>query len=185
MKFLAAIITVVFLQSAQAALLIEPVLGYNMAANSKLDVVGEPDSSGGKGIGYGGRLGYQNFGFQLGLDYLSNSIDMNEDSLYDANFDSSEFGAFVGFEFPVFVRIYVGYIFSANAETKTSSGDKWEFSKGSGYKVGLGFTTIPFIDINLEYRAVTYDEHETLAAKSKDALDFSAVLLSLSVPLTF
>jgi hypothetical protein len=183
MKILTAILSLFVLHLAHAALLVEPVVGYNFAVKSKINSTSNPDSSGGSGVGYGGRLGYQNFGFQLGLDYLASSTDMDEKDLYDDNFDSSEWGAFVGFEFPAFLRVYAGYIFSATAESKTSSGDKWEFSKGSGYKVGIGFTTIPFIDVNLEYRAISYDENEALGATSKDALDFSAVMLSLSVPL--
>src|SRR5690606_12288700 len=106
--------------------------------------------SGGNGGAYGGRLGYQNLGFQLAIDYLNSTIDMGDDDI-KSDLKTSEWAAFVGFEFPILFRVYAGYIFSANGETEDANGEL-DLNKGSGTKVGVGFTGLPFIDINFEYR---------------------------------
>ena len=172
---LAALVLVLVTTSAQAGLLVEPVLGFNV--NNKL----EQDSFDTKGIGasYGGRLGYQNYGFQIGLDYLASSIDMDEDT-FKNNFKSTDWGAFVGFEFPILVRVYAGYIFSAKGEVSTDSGKaKME---GNGTKIGVGFTGLPFVDINVEYRRGTYDDVKIGGVNSDDT-DFSSLMLGVSLPL--
>ncbi len=179
------LLTALFLSPARAALLIEPVVGLNLGTKLDVDSGDDTDSYGsGGGIGYGGRLGYQQLGFQFGLDYLASSVDLGEDDV-DKNLSMSEWGAFAGFEFPVLVRVYAGYIFSATAET-TIDDEKYEFSNGSGMKAGIGFTGIPFLDINLEYRRGTFDEAKVAGDEDEDvSADYQSVLLSLSLPLTF
>ncbi len=175
--------------NAKAELLIEPVLGYTL--NTKLDVkentplglTGE-EYTGGRGPSFGGRLGYQKLGFQVGLDYLNSSIDM-DDKDFGKNVSLNEFAGFVGFEFPILLRVYAGYIFSANGETEDkASGDKITFKDGSGAKAGVGFTLLPFLDINLEYRRGTFDEWKSGSQKVDSEVDYSAFMLSLSLPFT-
>lgn len=163
--------------SAQAGVLVEPIIGLNF--NHKLEGNGEDF----KGLGgaWGGRLGYQNYGFQLGLDYLSSSTDMDEKELKN-NFKSQDWAAFIGFEFPILVRVYAGYIFSSNGEVGLKSGGKAKLEGGSGTKIGIGFTGLPFVDINVEYRRGTYDDVKLGGTKGKD-MDFSATMISLSLPL--
>jgi len=78
-------LTMGFSSHLQAALLIEPVVGFNLGTKYDLKYDAFPvfnDSySGGSGVSYGGRLGYQQLGLQLGLDYLKSSIDMNTSDL--------------------------------------------------------------------------------------------------------
>lgn len=167
---------------AQAGLLVEPVLGYNLA--TKLDIQdGGEKYSGGRGMGWGGRLGYQNLGFQLGLDYLNSSIDMDDRDL-KGDVKMTEWAAFVGFEFPVLLRVYAGYIFAANGEGKNAFGQDVDLKSGSGTKFGVGFTTLPWIDINIEYRSGTFDEMKVGSLKGPE-VNYSSVLLSLSLPLVF
>ena len=175
-----------FSSYSQAALLIEPVVGYSL--NSKFeasanDVLMDDVDFKGHGASFGGRLGYQNLGFQLGLDYLKSSLTIDESGLEDS-VSMSEWGAFVGFEFPVLVRLYAGYIFSATADAEATDGDKLEFTKGSGMKLGVGFTGLPFIDINVEYRKGTFGEFEMAGVKTGAETDYSALMIGLSLPLT-
>lgn len=173
MKTFIKLLGLVFFISAapvQAGLLVEPVLGLNV--NHKVE-----DYSG-LGAAFGGRLGYQNLGFQLGLDYLASSTDMDENAL-KGNFKSKDWAAFVGFEFPVLVRIYAGYIFSAEGDVKVLGGGTAKFEEGTGSKIGIGFTGLPFVDINVEYRTGSYDKVGGVNRKT----DFSSTLLSLSLPL--
>jgi len=168
---------------ARAALLIEPVVGYNLG--TKLDVQHADNYSAGTGGSYGGRLGYQNFGLQLGLDYLKSSIDMGTDD-FKKNISMSEFGAFAGFEFPILLRVYAGYIFSGNADTKSDNNESYKMSKESGMKVGIGFTGLPFVDLNIEYRKGTFDQLKIDGVEQDDTtVSYSSVMFGASIPLTF
>lgn len=166
---------------SQAALLIEPVLGYSFGS-ANVDVVTSGVSDSNKettsGIGYGGRLGYQNLGFQLGLDYLSSkmSVDSND-------FNTGEWAGFVGFEFPILIRVYAGYIFSGSADYETTSKDS-KLSGGTGPKLGIGFTMLPFLDLNIEYRSVKYEEEKDIAVNTDLNFDYSAIMVGVSLPFT-
>ncbi|MFP5490572.1 MAG: outer membrane beta-barrel protein [Bacteriovoracia bacterium] len=188
MKFVVALIALISVTfTAHAGLLIEPVLGYNVI--SKFD-----DDSGGSGSAFGGRLGYQYLGLQLGIDYLNSTMDSKIDNA-ENDFKTNEFGAFVGFEFPVFFRIYAGYVFSASSDklkildTDDDMIDTFEYSKGTGPKFGIGFTGLPFVDINFEMRTIDYSTAEVMdgatGLKSDDdtGLKVAAYMLSLSIPL--
>lgn len=173
-----------FVSRSEAALLIEPVLGYNITSSfdtASNDILQDDIDDKGNGAAFGGRLGYQNLGFQLGVDYLRSNIKF--DDVYDENLSLSEWAVFAGFEFPVLLRIYAGYIFSATGETE-SEGVKIEFSEGSGMKVGVGFTGLPFIDINVEYRKGTFGEFTVAGIDTGAETDYSAIMLGLSLPFT-
>lgn len=173
--------------TAHAGLLVEPVLGYNVI--SKFD-----DDSGGSGSAFGGRLGYQYLGLQLGIDYLNSTMDSKIDDAQN-DFKTNEFGAFVGFEFPVFFRVYAGYVFAASSDklkikdADDGINDTYEYTKGSGPKFGIGFTGLPFIDINFEMRTVDYatiditDGASGLKTEDDDGFKVTAYLVSLSIPL--
>lgn len=173
------ILAFLIISPAKASLLIEPVVGFNAA--SKLDIKDGSSYSGGLGLGYGGRIGYQNLGFQLGLDYLKSSIDM-DDRDFKKNVDATEWAAFVGFEFPILVKVYAAYIFSAEGDSKGENG-KIKFQDGTGVKLGVGFTLLPFLDINLDYRRGTFDKTKYDGGNLGET-DFSAYMLSLSLPFT-
>ena len=165
---------------SQAALLIEPVIGYSFG-KEKLDYSGistGSESNSLKGLSYGGRLGYQNLGFQLGLDYLASKMDVDGDDL-----NTGEWGGFVGFEFPVLLRVYAGYIFTGSAEYK-SDGSTTNFSGASGPKLGLGLTLLPFLDFNIEYRQVKFDTKKDINPGLDVDLSYSAVMVGFSLPFT-
>jgi len=165
---------------SQASLLIEPVIGYSFGkGNSEFSGLStDSDSESLKGISYGGRLGYQNLGFQLGLDYLASKMDYDGD-----DFNTGEFGGFVGYEFPVLIRVYAGYIFSGSADYKSDNADI-KFSGGSGPKLGLGLTLLPFLDFNIEYRQVKYETEKDVVAGLNVDLDYSAIMVGFSLPFT-
>lgn len=165
--------------STHAGLLVEPVLGYTLG--QQLDFSGGKDYDGGRGLSYGGRLGYQTGPFQIGADYLQSSIDMNS-SDFDENADITEWAAFVGMEFPILLRAYGGYIFSAEGETEVNNVDV-DLEDGTGFKLGVGFTPLPFLDVNLEYRNGTFDEFKAGGLKVKREVDYEAYMLSISLPL--
>lgn len=168
-----------FASQAQASLLIEPLVGYSVGKYNyeyKEAGITDSDDESIQGLSYGGRLGYQNLGFQLGLDYLASSMDIDGD-----DFNTTEWGGFVGFEFPILVRVYAGYVFSGTGKLEGDN-DDLNLKGGTGPKLGVGFTLLPFLDINLEYRRITYDTKDVDLGEM-DA-DYSATMLSFSLPFT-
>lgn len=175
------ILAFLIVKPASAGLLIEPVVGYNMG-NFDSDTAGV-DKEKFSGPSYGGRLGYQNFGFQLGLDYLASNLNVDDNSY--SSLKTSEWAGFVGFEFPILLRVYAGYIFSANGDTKYDAGagkQKISLEGGSGTKLGVGFTILPFLDINVEYRKVSFDDYKFAGSKVNDKSGYDTVMLGLSLP---
>ena len=170
----------IFTNESKAALLLEPVVGYNIG--TKVDFESGENYTGGSGTAFGGRVGYQNFGLQLGLDYLNSSIDM-DDADIDDNISLTEWAGFIGYEFPVLLRVYAGYIFSAAGSTE-SNGNDWDLIEGSGTKLGVGFTGLPFIDINVEYRAGSFDNYEINGTKQNKEVNYQSIMLGLSLPFT-
>ena len=183
-----ALFSVLFLTltTAKAAVLIEPLIGYNLG--TKVDIE-DSKTYNGSGMAYGGRLGYQNLGFQIGADYLKSNLNMDH-KYFKNDLSASEFGGFIGFKFPILLRVYAGYIFSGMAESKdyqnplTAVLQKAELKGGTGPKLGVGFTVLPFLDINLEYRQVTYDEFKLAGVKQTNEVKMNSYLLSISLPFT-
>lgn len=176
-------------QSAKASLLVEPLVGFNLG--SKIDIKDDDNKGNYTGMGgaYGGRLGYQKLGFQMGVDYLHSSIDFSGKD-FKTNTSLNEWAGFVGFEFPVLLRVYAGYIFSATGESKyldkNDVKQSLDLKSGSGAKFGIGFTGLPFVVINLEYRAGSIDDYKLGSTRyENDKMKYSSYLLSLSLPLNF
>lgn len=161
------ILAITYSTISHAGLLVEPVLGFNIAKDVSTN---EKDYSSGQGVGYGGRLGYQAGPFQIGGDYLNSSLDMSS-SDFDNNLKVQEYGAFVGFEFPILVRTYATYIFSTSGDTKINS-ENSNLNGGDGFKIGVGFTLLPLLDLNLDYRKLSFD----------DNFDFETFMFSVSMP---
>jgi hypothetical protein len=185
--FLLIILFFAVTQSGQASVLIEPLVGYNFSSKAEIDDKDNQNSYSGGGGAVGGRLGYQKLGFQLGVDYLRSSIDF-DDKDFDKNVTMNEWGGFVGFEFPVLLRIYAGYVFSATGTSKFKDQDgeiqDFDLKSGSATKFGIGFTGLPFLVINLEYRAGAVDEYKIGDTKYEDEkFTYSSYLISLSLPI--
>lgn len=176
------ILAFLVIKPASAGLLIEPVIGYSLGKFELDDPSLDEEKATGPSIG--GRLGYQNLGFQLGLDYLRSTLNV-DDNDYKEDFVSNEFAAFVGFEFPVLLRVYAGYIFAATGESEADFGagkGKIEVSEGSGMKIGVGFTGLPFVDINFEYRKGTFGKTEFGGTDQDVDTNFSAFMIGASLP---
>jgi hypothetical protein len=169
---------------SHAALLIEPVVGFSFGkGNVEIDAPATPSlndtiNKGSSGASYGGRLGYQNFGLQLGLDYLASNMKFNGE-----DFKTSEFGGFVGYEFPILFRVYAGYVFSGTG-TLSEDAEDYKLKGGTGPKVGVGFTLLPLLDFNIEYRSITYQELDILNGAAKVNMDYNAVMVGFSLPFT-
>jgi hypothetical protein len=103
---------------------------------------------------------------------------------FKTNISLSEWAGFVGYEFPLFLRVYAGYIFSANGSSKDKNNLSVDFSKGTGSKLGVGFTGLPFVDINFEYRTGTLNQMSFGGIDYDTEIKYSTLMLGLSVPFT-
>ncbi len=161
---------------AQAGFMIEPYVGYEMGTITHKN---DPDMET-KGTYYGGRLGYDFVGLKFGLDYQTGTenVEQGTSSASDG-YSFTDMGVFAGFEFPFLLQVYVSYFFDSTAKFKGSINPK-EFA-GNGTRVGIGWTGLPFVSINLEYATRTYDEYDGSSLTDNVAGKFTG--LSLSIPL--
>src|SRR5262249_2347880 len=129
--------------AVQAGVLVEPYLGYH---TGKVKQTGATDITG-KGVTFGGRFGYQQMGFSAGLDYMTGK--WTNDATPSADISPTDLGFFVGFNFPMMVRVYGVYNFQVKEKVSSSAFNVTD--EGNGIKLGVGFTSLPFVAINLEY----------------------------------
>lgn len=187
--FAAATILMCASLTANAGLLIEPHLGYNLHSSTKKGT----DTLSYNGAQYGARLGMQKLGFMGGLDYTHSNYTVETKPISGASDKDEkkrdELGLFVGYKFPVLVRAWLGYNFLAK-ETQTklgpTSGTKaGEYYKGHSTEVGVGFTGLPFVSINLSYKMLSYDKQNdtvrTTALNPK--FEPKEIILGISFPI--
>jgi hypothetical protein len=185
------------LNKTHADILIEPVIGYSIGefkTQTEDSFYTESESNDSlHGITYGGRLGLQILALQFGLDFLGGFLSVEGEKK-----KINELGAFIGYKFPAFMRIYAGYIPFANAE-----GEDYTVGTitGGGYKIGLGFSLLPPLNLNIEWRSINnllYSDYDStsvefnLDSTSKSNLTYqsikakySAIMIALSIPITF
>lgn len=176
--------------SAYAGLLIEPYLGFSIGSGEDGE---NPKTEYSQNTPlYGARLGYQVLGFMAGLDYskgmeseFENKVTGGTTTKPDAT--QQTFGIFVGYNLPIMLRAWVSYNFASKISIESGADVGDEF-KGGGYALGVGFTGLPFVSLNLEYRMNTFDEYKTASTGVTSALngagevDYNQILLSVSLP---
>jgi hypothetical protein len=174
------------LSPAQAAILVEPLIGHNFA--TQVDGPGGGHYPRGNGLGYGGRIGYQKLGFSVAADYLHSDINMHN-SDFDDKLRTNEYAAVVGLRLPILLKLYAGYILNASGISSYSmngaSSQSAKFDSGHGYKLGAGWTLFPLVDINLEYRNLTFDNWKLGGVKNNRNVTMGAWMVSVSVPIRF
>jgi hypothetical protein len=86
-------------------------------------------------------------------------------------------GLFVSYEFPILLRVYATYILSSKADTGQPAD-----IEGSGMKLGVGWTGLPFVVINLEMTNRTFDEYDGQPLTNEIDLNTYALVVSLPLP---
>lgn len=163
-----------YAQSAKAGILLEPYVGY-VSGQQK-----QTGTSNLSGTEYGARVGYTLLNFGIGADYVAASY--TDDSTPKNDLTIGDLGAFVSYKLPILFRVYATYVPSATVRVKSSSSDV-KF-KGNSARLGVGYTGLPFININFEYINATYTDVEiagTTAALSTNSTT-SAYAISISAP---
>lgn len=169
-------------QSASAALLIEPHVGFNLHGSGES---GSTDYSY-NGAQLGARIGYQNLGLMAGMDFTHSGFELESKtngSKSTTDMTRNELGVFVGYNFPVLIRAWGAYYFTNTMKADNTTETKY---KGNTKELGVGFTGLPFLSINLMYRMVTHDEYESNISSGSlnPDLDFKEIVLGVSLPLT-
>lgn len=161
-----AFATIAFSSVTSHALLIEPFIGYGMG-----DYEGDDTT----GLEYGGRLGFTLAVVDIGGEFAKGDFDADRDTGGDLNLETTDMGLFIAIEFPILLRAYATYFLSS--EAKPGTGTKMEGD--GGYRLGVGFTGLPFLSINLEQTLRKWDEQ----GSSSISEDMSMTMLSISLPL--
>lgn len=170
MKFIWSLLIVGVLGSSQAlaGLHLEPYAGIGKAAY-KIDVDGfsavDPDDDDTSSIG--ARIGYSFLLLSAGIDYEMLTADDNK---------ATNLAAFVGVDFPILVRGWAKFYLSSDFD----EADDTDVTFKDGYAVGLGFTGLPFVSLNIELQTLNYEVDFGIADG-----DYSVAhtLFSVSLPL--
>jgi len=172
-----------FTSTVQAGVLVEPYVGYSLGLSKDYD----NKTNDYKTPQFGARLGYQFLGLMAGVDYsLSSSFDLNQKKITTGATsktpsEKNQLGLFVGYEFPILLRAWGTYFLDSNFK-KTPAPSK-NYS-GNGYALGVGFTGLPFVSLNLEYRSFSYDSSKRSGTTTSlnPKWTMNEILLSVSLP---
>ncbi len=195
-KFKTAVMVIVFSSlsgAAQADFLIEPHIGYNVTSSGESTRAGVKYEYDYSGAQYGLRAGGQYLGFMAGLDYTLSSPEIETKiggTTFKDTFNKKELGVFVGYNLPILIRAWAAYYFDVTARDTENSGatiSGTEYS-GSTTELGIGFTALPFLSLNLMYRNVKFDELKEGGVTTKlsgDAeMGIHEIVVGISLPLT-
>lgn len=166
------------LPKAHADLLLEPYIGYAWGKARATNTAGDEISNKDTGVTYGGRVGWERLGLMLGVDYQSGQWTRDTSTKLDVT--PSDLGVFVGYNFPILLRAYGEYVFSAQEKVSNANGSNT--FKGSGIKLGVGYTALPLLAIGLEYKSNVYDKDNNAVTPPSAKEEIYA--LTVSLPLT-
>ncbi len=201
MKLFSLLISILLAASvAHAGIMIEPYLGYEFGTQSskfKSSYLPSANTDLGaviSGTALGARLGYNFIGFWAALDYMvsSGTLKFDTSSLKDSDMTRSTLGITAGFDFPILLRAWAGYIVKDDTKLK-GTGTETTLS-GGGYKLGIGYQGLPFVSLNLEYLVRNFNSHKGSAQDAGTGYNFdqayneykhNTYLLSISLPLDF
>lgn len=159
-----------------ANLLLEPHVGYNIYGNADYNTF----KTNFNGTQFGARLGEQYLGFMGGLDftyslYTSKSTSLAGNST--ANVSRNQYGIFAGYNMPMFLRCWLSYYL---LDKSTGSTNSW--NKGSAIEFGVGFTLLPFLSLNFEYRTSNYTSSN--AGTFSPIFKSKEIVMGISAPIT-
>ena len=161
--------------NAQAGFLIDPYVGTGSyvgafdAANAAAEGADIKDAEESM-TAVGSRLGYSFLLVSAGIDYQMATVDDES---------QTNISAFVGVDLPILFRFWAEYFISSDITIDNADS---EFT--DGYGLGVGFTGLPFVSINLEAQYLNYDLESDTGGLEYD-FETVSYLLSVSLPLDF
>lgn len=183
---------------AQAAVYVEPFLGYLAYAKTKYELTKTEDdetyaSWKNRNFDYGLRLGGKYNVVLYGLELVKASVDFEADeSTSEAPFDISgswsqtHFGIFLGIELPLSMRLRYAYYIDSHI-TSTQQASFEDKLTGDGYAFGFGYSFFAWLTLNLDYRRSSMDlyKQKTPAeeTRTQSKYKYKEWVLSVSFPL--
>ena len=186
----AVVISTLFSHQAKADLLIEPYFGAGIGEMKASYSDGSGDLKyNTDGINVGARIAVAlpivYFGADFDLQVSQAKTDSNPHSYFgNTNLTSQALFGFVGVHLPL-LRAWAGYGVLDRLNFASSNGYSARQFSGTAMKVGVGFTGLPFIDLNVEYIASTFTDRPSIGGATFDKATQGTVVFSASLPLTF
>lgn len=198
MKLITLILSItLYCNYAKADFHIEPYLGYqfgtytgeSVAETGSGDITFDVDDDQ-TGVAYGGKLGWGMLGFSFGVDYMKGMITSKGGGV-TTDYDVSALGAYAEFTFPIMLSVSASYFFDYKMVGDSSGEDSVDTTdSGNGFKVGVGFTFLPFISLNIDYIVANIDDIELDDAKGVDIDKFKSadstvknIMIGISLPI--
>ncbi|MAX67373.1 MAG: outer membrane beta-barrel protein [Bacteriovoracaceae bacterium] len=171
LRILMALMVSSFSLQSFAGLLIDPYVGVGQT-KSTVDFLTTDETDTEPYNAFGARLGYSFLLISAGIDYeMAKSESDGEDV------DITNTSVFVGVDLPILLRAWAEYFISSDLDVDGSTAD-YEFS--DGYGIGVGFTGLPFVSLNLEIQNLNYDITQ---GSLKGDLSTASTIFSVSLPL--
>lgn len=184
--------------AANALLYVEPYAAYRLGTQTRTIANSEYEWST-KGTAIGARLGTSiipliTMGVQYEMGSRDQSLDVGPTGTTTGDtgseFDDTHLGIFAAFTSLPLFNVWGTYFLSSELEyTKDNNASTvGTVLSGGGYGVGAGFTGLPFLSINVDYRMFSYDESETSAGVTStltNEVDVTEIMLSVSSPWDF
>ena len=167
-----SLISILFFMSslAHADLLIDPYIGTGlMKTTSDVNRLDDDDEN---LAAVGARVGYQFLLVSAGIDYSKGTA---------GDYEFTNTSVFVGVDLPILLRVWAEYFISSDLEADISGFDE-DIDFKDGTSIGLGFTGLPFVSLNLEVQNLNYETE--LVGRDLD-FETAAYIFSVSLPLNF
>lgn len=192
-KVFSVLFVIAIATQAQARIMLEPYLGYEMDSKLKLESSGTDIGGKTSGTTLGARVAYAlPTMVWFGVDYS-----LTKDAKFKGNFssddgkvDRSNLYVDVGVDLPVLARVWAGYGIMNSSKYKFDSGGETTLKDGTAIKLGVGFTALPLVSINVEVTSQDYKNYESgsFSGSVGDAWEThkeTGLLLSVSAPFKF
>lgn len=178
-----------FFVQLKAGILVEPRLALNLSGSGSNNTT--KFSYG--GTQYGLRLGGDFLGFMGGFDVNASSFTLKRTTtqVYSDDMSRTEYGVFVGYNFPILLRAWAAYYFDSTATDQDSGGltvSGYKYS-GSSFEIGVGYTALPFISINAIYKVNSISKETSNVGvvtnySGASAIANNEILLGVSLPIS-
>lgn len=179
LRLLGLVLGVMFIgTSAQAGLLIDPYVGMGASAykvefdSAALAAVNTDETE--SSTVFGARIGWTLTLLSLGVDYQMMTFKDDDDDEHAITNTS----IFAGVDLPILLRFWAEYTVSSSLEL-----DNVTTTFKDGYAVGIGFTGLPLVSLNLEVEAQNYDIELDNVANSEGTYTLASTIFSVSLPL--
>ncbi|MCY4524308.1 MAG: hypothetical protein OXB84_06180 [Halobacteriovoraceae bacterium] len=182
---LSSILLVASFNASAAGLWIEPMFGVSVGGNGNVGG-SEVDRSGHR---YGGRVGIKHLipNMVLGLDYRMGKVKHEVDAgstLKELN--AKHMGTFLSYTGVPLLHFWGTWFFDYKDEIADGL-LKGSYFKGSGWNLGMGYSLLPFLNLNVEYSKSKHDEWEFAngsVVPLLEEIEATEFIVGISIPIS-